>query len=232
MTSILSRVAAEISALFSPIGQILADLQVQVRALQEIGFFGSDHLEVMSQQVETVVARALRDFERTVVGAGFAWIGVDEDNGMLWWRAEGGGVTPKFHVSNPEADAFYDYRSSEWFQLALESDGVVAAGPFIDAWGTDDHALTPALRVTKADGLTLGVVSVDLNIHEMTAQLSNILRPSTNIILVNQDGHVVAANQPLLTPGLRIEPFIENHQLKVLDEMPVLITGWKVIEIA
>lgn len=214
---------------------MLSDLGTQMRALRAVGFFGPAHLVEMSRQLEGVARRALTADGALVAGAGVAWeTGADRGQaGMLWWRADQGEVTQKIHVDNPDSDSFYDFMHSEWYTRAVESSGLVVVGPFIDAWGTDDHTLTPAIAVHDDHGVRLGIAAADLDVSRTTARLLRVLsRFGSDLILVNGDDHVVAANDPVLTPGLRLEPFLARRGLGVIESAPVPVQSWRVQRVA
>ncbi|HJB63248.1 MAG TPA: hypothetical protein H9769_06045, partial [Candidatus Microbacterium pullistercoris] len=159
----LEEAAARIEHKLTHVLKTLSDLDVQLRALKTVDLFGSQHSDEMSQQLEGVARRALLDAEQLMVGVGAAWGDDDASSGMLWWRADAGEVSRKIHVANPSSDSYYDVEHTQWHDHALRAGGgLVVVGPYVDAWGTDDHALTPARAVFDGDN-TLGVVAIDLD---------------------------------------------------------------------
>lgn len=228
----LDDVVADLNHLISPLRKLLTNLELQMKTLKHIQFFGHAHVKEMSQQVEGVIARGIEELRPLVVGAGFVWLCDATDTGMLWWRSGSHELVPKWHVNNPDSDAFYDYQASEWFQLAFESEDMIIAGPFIDAWGTDDHALTPALKVLDDSQTPIGVVSADLDVHKFTERLTDILRPAKDLAILNRDGHVVAANIARLTPGLRIDAFLARYGFRTIEQVPLMVSDWDLVRIA
>jgi hypothetical protein len=230
----LHDVAADVDRSLAEVRRTLADLGTQLRALREIGFFGPAHLAEMSQQLEPVARRALTAPAGAVAGAGVAWESTDptDRTGMLWWRADGGAVTQKIHVDNPASDSYYDFTHSEWYTRAIGTDELVIAGPFIDAWGTDDHTLTPAIAVRDERGVRLGVAAADLDVGATTERISRVLAAAPGeLILANDEGHVVVANDPILTPGLRLDPFLARQRMRVVERAVVPVHGWELLRL-
>lgn len=230
----LETTTREIEAVLSPIRKAVEDIAVQVRAMYSVGFFGHEHMDEMGRQAEGVIRRALTHNSGTIVGAGFVWQHTGKDDaGMLWWRADGDGITPKVHVYNPQADAFYDYRQTEWYRQGAEEAGFAIAGPFIDAWGTDDHALTPSTRIVSdpPEERFLGVAAVDLQVHRVTERLASVLKAAPGAVIVNAEGHVVSANRPLLTPGLRLERILREQGNGIKSEAPLFVRGWRLLSL-
>ena len=231
----LSVVAGRIDDSLTEVRKVLDDLGTQVRALFAVGFFGPDQLGEMARQLEGVANRALTAEAGVVAGAGVAWRTGDESgqSGMLWWRADGGEVTQKVHVGNPASDSYYDFQHSEWYLRAVESDSFEIAGPFIDAWGTDDHALTPSVAVRADDGMLLGVAAADLHVGKTTDRLARVLRSGGgDLVLVNDEDRVVVADDAILTPGLRLEPFLVERRSAIVDAVDVPVRGWRLVRVA
>lgn len=220
---------------FSEVRRALTDLGTQMRALHSVGFFGPAHLTEMSSQFEGVARRALQTHGGIIAGAGVAWETGEApgQSGMLWWRGDGGVVTRKIHVDNPASDSYYDFTHLDWYTRALETGAFVVAGPFIDAWGTDDHTLTPSIAVHDDAGGRLGVAAVDLDIDRTTERLLRVLAPfDGDLILVNDEDHVIVANDPILTPGLRLGPFLSRRGLHVVQRADVPVHGWRLLQLA
>lgn len=214
---------------------VLSDLAARVVSLRATAHFGAQHITEMSSALEPICARAFAPGHPEVVGVGIVWSSAetnDDGSGMLWWRADAGVVAPKLHVYNPDSDSYYDYARSEWFGAARESDGLAIVGPFIDAWGTDDHAITPSLAIVDDSGEFIGVAAADLDVAVITGQLSRILRPYGDLVLADAEDRAVASNYPLLSPGLRVEPFLTKSGLLVAERVPLRANGWQVLRLS
>lgn len=224
----LSRIRSLLDQRLEPIATTLTDLGTQLSAAHATGFYGPDQRPQMSAQLEGVVRRALADPALLVAGIGVVWE-QGTDAGMLWWRADGGVVNRKDHVNNPSSDSFYDFTRMEWYERTTRTDRLVVIGPYVDAWGTDDHTLTPA-RAVHRDGTRIGVAALDLHVAAMTRELADLLAPhGEDLVLVNADGQVLASDRPDLTPGERLEPHMREHGLEVgATARCHLVEGWSV----
>jgi hypothetical protein len=214
--------------------EVLANLAAKTVELHAAGRFGVQHIAEMSQALEPECARVFTPEHPAIVGVGIVWEAVDTTAGgsrMLWWRADEGVVAPKMHVYNPESDSYYDYERSEWYRAARVSEGLAIVGPFIDAWGTDDHAITPSLGIVDEAGKLIGAAAADLDVPVITGQLARILRPYPELVLADSEDRVVAANYPLLSPGLRLEPFLGRAGYSVAERAPLRVSGWQLLRL-
>jgi hypothetical protein len=213
--------------------EILTNFAQRAVELQRTGRFGARNITEMAEGLEPECARAFSPHHPELVGVGIVWEGGSSDgdeSGMLWWRADTGVIARKVHVHNPDSDSYYDYRSSEWYQAARDGSGLTIAGPFIDAWGTDEHAITPSLAILD-DGKFVGVAAADLDVPFVTSWLARILRRHGDLVLVNSEDRVVASNHPLLTPGLRLDPFLSRAEFTVVDRVPATVSGWQILDL-
>lgn len=224
----LEQIRDLIDGRLAPIAGTLTDLGTQLSAAHATGFYGPDQRPQMSTQLDGVVRRALADPSLLVAGIGVVWE-QGEDAGMLWWRADGGTVSRKDHVNNPASDSFYDFTHMEWYERTTRTDRLVVVGPYVDAWGTDDHTLTPT-QVVRRDGVRIGLAALDLHVGAMTQELADLLAPhGEDLVLVNADGQVVASDRPDLTPGERLAPYLQTHGLTLGEtEQCRLVQGWSV----
>lgn len=224
-----------IDFVLAPVKRLLGDIGTQLRALQDVGMFGRGHEAEMMQQLEAVARRALTEPASPMTGVGVAWTtggttSVQSHAGMLWWMANGGDVTRKIHVANPDSDSFYDFLHTEWYERAVETPGLVLVGPFIDAWGTDDHTLTASVTVVDRAGRRLGVAAADLDVSLVTAELAAALGAgSDELHLVDDEDRIVATNSPVLTPGLRLSPYVLRRRLDVQEVARATGTNWRVV---
>jgi hypothetical protein len=205
----------------------------QASTMHEAGSFGGRVIDEMAVRFEPQCLTVLVEHAPSVDGVGLVWeVGVEagSDTGMLWWRSESGTVARKHHVFNPESDSFYDYRNSLWFEAALAADGLAVVGPYIDAWGTDDHTITASLRI-MANGACIGVAAADMNVSVVTATLASILRPWPQLVLVDNEDRVVASNFALLSAGLRVAPFLERTSRRVDSRFATTVDGWQLLRL-
>jgi hypothetical protein len=225
-----SAIIAEIDAAMSPVRVALRELARRAVTLRLIGPFGADALDEMALEFEPHCLKTLRE-DASIDGMGLVWEVPERGSGMLWWRSEAGRIARKHHVFNPESDSFYDFRKSQWFRAGLEADDLAVVGPYIDAWGTDDHAVTASLRI-MANGECIGVAAADLNVEAVTTRLTRAMRPRQGLVLLDPEDRVVAANAALLSPGLRIAPFLERTGMRVVERHATPVDGWFLARIA
>ncbi len=105
--------------------------------------------------------------------------------------------TAKF--SNPEGvPADYDPTIRPWYQQAVKADAPVVTAPYVDA-GTGKLVVTFAVPV-KQNGVIAAVVAGDLSMESVIANVRSI-HPTENSsgLLVNEDGTLIAAKDPVLT---------------------------------
>lgn len=182
-------------------------------------------LDRLAEQLEPGCIEAIsHPAPRLVEGIGLVWVGAEHTSGMLWWRAQETMTARKHHVFNPESDSFYDYRNSVWFQGALTAPGFTIVGPFIDAWGTDYHALTASMKMEHEGDLT-GVAAADLSIASLSATLDDVWADVPNAVLLGSEDRVIASNIALLTPGLLLGPFLSGRGWKTTHRAPTSIEG-------
>lgn len=215
------------------VAETLADLSssfVEIRHEQGLqSSFAPSALDELAQSLEPSCLTVLqRPAPRLIEGIGLVWVGTDDDSGMLWWRADNRVIARKHHVFNPSSDSYYDYRNSIWYQGALQRTGLSVVGPYIDAWGTDDHALTASVQIS-AEGRLLGVAAADLNLQTLTDQLDVILQDLPDTVLVGAEDRVIASNLALLSAGLRLEPYLQRTDRRTLVRSPLSITDWELV---
>lgn len=168
---------------------------------------------------------------RLIEGIGLAWVTEADTSGLVWWRSDNRVIARKHHVLNPNADSFYDYRNSLWYQSALDTQGITIVGPYFDAWGTDDHALTAAVRIMSRETV-LGVAAADLNVQTFTVQVFKYLSSLPVTVLLGVEERIIASNHALLTPGLRLSPFLLKTGLKKQYSQPLSVHGWELVTLA
>lgn len=219
------RLVADVDAVVADVRDGLHELARRALALRAEGMYGAEHVAVVAAALEPPCVNILGR-SRMIEGTGLVWsCEQPDDSGMLWWRAEEGRVARKQHVFNPESDSYYNYLGSQWFRAARDSQGLAMVGPFIDAWGTDDHAITASLGLVGGSEF-IGVVAADLNVVAVTDALAAALRPHGDVVLLDAEDRVVASNRPLLSPGLLLEPFLRRTGATVSDRVPTGVHGW------
>lgn len=190
-----------------------------------------EKLESLANSLEPQCLAVLSaDQPRIIEGIGLVWLSREESSGMLWWRAEQGRIARKHHVFNPDSDSFYDYRNSVWFLNAYQRPGLSIVGPYIDSWGTDDHTLTASSAMRREED-AVGVAAADLNLDTVVAEVEKILAPLPHAVLVGDEDRVLASNIALLTPGLRLTPFLEKSSLHVITRHATVFESLQLVQL-
>lgn len=198
------------------------------------GQLAPQRLESLAARLEPQCLTVLdQQAPRLIEGIGLVWVAPDGSSGMLWWRAEQGTIGRKHHVFNPDSDSFYDYRNSVWFLGAQRGAGLSIVGPYIDSWGTDDHTLTASITMEAKHGpaaaASSGVAAADLNLQKLTGQIEAMLEPLSPAVLVSSEDRVIASNIALLTPGLRLTPFLKKSGLHIASRHDTSLTSWQLV---
>lgn len=241
------RASGSLTAAAEAIDRVIATAQQPLVALSESfvkiygSFFGTTdsdpvsldtkRLEWLASELEPQCLAVLdQPAPRLIEGIGLVWVAPQDASGMLWWRAEQERVARKHHVFNPDSDSFYDYRNSVWFLGARAADGLSIVGPYIDSWGTDDHTLTASMTMLR-DGHSVGVAASDLNLQNLTDQVGGLLSELPPAVLVGSEDRVIASNVALLTPGLRLEPFLKKSGARVSENIETVLESWRLLRL-
>lgn len=126
---------------------------------------------------------------------------------VCWWYNSGNipngptSLRPLTVGFQPEAMDFYDVTATEWWRNAVESNGAVASGPFVDISGTDAYVVTFSRSVCVGSEL-MGVVAADVTVAMLQQLCQNDLldmpRPTS---VISRDGMVIATNAGALLGG-------------------------------
>lgn len=224
-----------INQIFSRVQRSISDIAdhfVDVRSARfdTVTLDQSDH-EQIAAVLEPACQKALTGpMPRLIVGIGVVWVAAENASGMLWWRADNRVAARKYHIFNPASDSFYDYRNSTWYRDALQNEGLAIVGPYIDAWGTDDHTLTASMRMVGPSGL-VGVAAADLDVQNVVEELDSVLCDLPNWVLVGAEDRVVASDVALLTPGLHLAPYLSKAQRRIVVSYPTNVEGWSLVQL-
>lgn len=152
-------------------------------------------------------AEAIVDASPATVGAGFIaapYVVDGQERYALWLKRIDHAVHRlrlNFDISDLDA---YDYVEMEWFVRARDRRQPCLTGPYLDYSGSDALVLTVSVPVVTERGF-LGVVAIDLLAQAtedlMTAQLRSL---PGEVVVVNRDRTVVAANSVRWMPGERL----------------------------
>jgi hypothetical protein len=132
----------------------------------------------------------------------------DRDVRLLWWQADpdGGPITALRPDLRPASLDFYDYPSSEWFDVPRQSGRRHVVGPYVDVHGTGRYLLTLTAPLLGG-GEFLGVVGADVPVNRFENHLLRALGPGVDTVLVlNEEGRAVLSTSPRWLVGDLVDP--------------------------
>jgi hypothetical protein len=149
-------------------------------------------LSSIEKRVEVIARDCLVSAGAALNGAGFI-AGTDvftDAPALAWWYRPGS----EHKVERLVVDAdFYDYTSAQWWTEAC-SDRVTAAGPYVDASGTNQYVVTFSRRL-ELDERLAGVAATDVLVGHFQGVLQRALLdlpPGTSV--TDTEGAVIATN--------------------------------------
>jgi hypothetical protein len=122
----------------------------------------------------------------------------DRDVRLLWWQAEpdSGRVTALRPDLRPASLDFYDYPSTEWFDVPRRTGRRHVVGPYVDVHGTGRYLLTLTGPLLAADDF-LGVVGADVPVNRFENHLLRALDPEVEgLVVLNEEDRVVLSTSP------------------------------------
>jgi hypothetical protein len=184
VTTVVERVFACVAALHAP-------------ALAALGAGGtaSDGAAALEERARDLLAAP----GQLAVGLGLvAAPRPDRDLRLLWWQAEpdGGRVAALRPDLRPSSLDFYDYTTTDWFDVPRRSGQRHVVGPYVDVHGTGRYLLTLTAPVL-ADGAVLGVVGADVPLNRFENHLLRALGPGVEAaVVLNDERRVVLSTSP------------------------------------
>jgi hypothetical protein len=122
----------------------------------------------------------------------------DRDVRLLWWQADPDGdrIAALRPDLRPASLDFYDYTSTDWFDVPRRTGQRHVVGPYVDVHGTGRYLLTltgPLL----AGGEFVGVVGADVPVNRFENHLLRALDPAVDAaVVLNDEGRVVLSTTP------------------------------------
>ncbi|WP_052227046.1 cache domain-containing protein [Microbacterium mangrovi] len=140
-----------------------------------------------------------------VTGAGFvAAPGLLDDAQwhLSWWLAAPGTTARRLlAVSDPDADAFRDYTTLEWWRIPATTRSRHLTGPYVDYVCTEDSTVTITVPVILGEEM-VGIVGADVLVDRLDRVLLPTLRQLPGpVALVNYTGRVITATETHREPG-------------------------------
>ncbi|NEK58467.1 hypothetical protein GCU56_11340 [Geodermatophilus sabuli] len=126
---------------------------------------------------------------------------------LLWWQVDPvtgrlGALAPDLR---PSSLGFYDYPSTEWFDVPRRTGRRHVVGPYVDVHGTGRYLLTLTEPVL-AGGQFLGVVGADVPVGRFEGHLLRRLGPTAPpFVLVDEEGRVVLSTSPVRLVGALVQ---------------------------
>jgi hypothetical protein len=142
---------------------------------------------------------------------------------LEWWFLGSEDAEPHLRAfdEDPRSPGFYDYRATEWYQVAERIDGPHVTGPYVDALGTDANAITLS-TATRTDRL-LGVACLDISVSAIEQRISRALRRIDHkAALINAEGRVIASTSEAHLPGCLVD---ESDRRSGRGRL----TGWSIV---
>lgn len=122
----------------------------------------------------------------------------DRDIRLLWWQSDpdSGRVAALRPDLRPASLDFYDYTSTEWFDVPRRSGRRHVVGPYVDVHGTGRYLLTLTGPLFAGDEF-LGVIGADVPVSRFESHLLRALGPDTDaVVVLNDEGRVVLSTSP------------------------------------
>jgi hypothetical protein len=215
-------IAERVAATIDPVFAVIDDWRAQVERRL------ADDPEPRAAAFDPVVAELVAgELERPgtlITGAGFvAAPGFLDDAPwhLAWWlsgaspfRIEqtGGGLRRLDAVSDPDAEAFRDYTTLEWWRVPARTGRRHLTGPYVDYLCTDDYTVTITTPVTVG-GEMAGLVGADVYVARLEQALLPVLREADRTCtIVNASGRIVASTDTHRATGalLRLDGLAET----------------------
>ncbi|MFW3169259.1 cache domain-containing protein [Geodermatophilus sp. CPCC 206100] len=127
---------------------------------------------------------------------------------LLWWQVDpAGGRLVALHPDlRPSSLGFYDYTSTEWFDVPRCTGRRHVVGPYVDVHGTGRYLFTLTEPVLHG-GRFLGVVGADVPVSRFEASLLGLLGADVSpFVLVNDEGRVVLSTSAARLVGALLRP--------------------------
>ncbi|WP_430647070.1 cache domain-containing protein [Agromyces sp. GXS1127] len=168
--------------------------------------------------VAATVAAELDRAGTLITGAGFVAAPgylADAPWHLAWWLSDGNpfrgvparGIRRLDAVSDPDAEAFRDYTTLEWWRVPERTGSRHLTGPYVDYLCTDDYTVTVTTPVSVA-GDMVGLVGADMYVARLEQVLLPVLHGAERTLtVVNASGRIVTSTDAHRATGalLRLE---------------------------
>ncbi|GAA2033018.1 cache domain-containing protein [Agromyces tropicus] len=203
VTTPAATIAERIAATIDPVFAVIEDWRREVAAL-----LAADD-EPRAGRIDPVIADLVGgELERPgtlITGAGFVAAPgflADAPWHLAWWLSGaspfrtdvlGTGLRRLDAVSDPDAEAFRDYTTLEWWRVPERTRRRHLTGPYVDYLCTDDYTVTITSPIVL-DGEMAGLVGADVYVAKLEQALLPELRAADRTCtVVNASGRIVAS---------------------------------------
>lgn len=215
-------IAQRVAATIDPVFAVIDDWQARVERL--LAADAEPRAAAFDPVVAELVAGELERPGTLITGAGFVAAPgflADAPWHLAWWlsgaspfRIEhtGGGLRRLDAVSDPDAEAFRDYTTLEWWRVPARTGRRHLTGPYVDYLCTDDYTVTITTPV-MVDGEMAGLVGADVYVARLEQTLLPVLREADRTCtIVNASGRIVASTDTHRATGalLRLDGLAES----------------------
>jgi len=157
------------------------------------------------------VRELLREPGQLAVGLGLV-VAPQPEHGLPlrleWWQVDrdGGPLRTLEPDLKPTSLGYYDYTSTEWFDVPRRTGRRHVVGPYVDVHGTGRYLLTLTDPVV-VDGEFMGVAGADVSVSRFETHLLQVLgRLPAPFLLLNDEDRVVLSTAPRWLVGSLVPP--------------------------
>ena len=127
---------------------------------------------------------------------------------LEWWQVDpdGGQLHTLEPDLRPASLGYYDYTTTEWYDVPRRTGRRHAFGPHVDVHGTGRYVLTLTEPVVAGSGF-VGVAGADVPVRRFETHLLRALGPlPAPFVLRNDEGRVVLSTAPRFLVGSLLPP--------------------------
>ncbi len=221
--------AAGTALLAADVAAVVEEVFAEVHRLQAAALpVLRDPAGTGADRLEEAVRELLGTPGQLAVGLGLIVAPRPEDGvglRLLWWQVDpAGGRLGALHPDlRPSSLGFYDYTSTEWFDVPRRTGRRHVVGPYVDVHGTGRYLFTLTEPVL-AGGEFLGVVGADVPVSRFEAHLLGVLDAAVPpFVLVDGEGRVVLSTSSRRLVGALLRPGVDLPG----DGVPVAGAPWR-----
>jgi hypothetical protein len=146
---------------------------------------------------------------------------------LEWWQVDpdGGELHTLEPDLRPTSLGYYDYTTTEWYDVPRRTGRRHAFGPHVDVHGTGRYVLTLTEPVVAGSGF-VGVAGADVPVRRFESHLLQALGPlPVPFVLLNDEGRVVLSTAPRFLVGSLLPPEVGSPE----EGIPVSGAPWRLL---